>query len=269
MKYRIGEIASLLNLSPQSLRKYETEGLIAPQKDASSAYRYYSGWDLILLSACRQYRALDFSLNETNQMLMCSNPESVTDFLRHQEAALERLIEEYTRKKDTVVAWRKQVEQHFALAERFNVEENEDTYCLIYQKGDQLLQDTELRILLTEWYGYIPYVYCAIQLPIASYPHDLQDFSVGMCVAAQALPFLGITDTAPLRHYPRRRCLHTAMVLDQEAFQSGEPYHRLSRYAAEHGLQLDERGQFVCRLNLICKGDTGLRFFVDCYAPLA
>lgn len=96
MRYRIGEIANLLNLSPQSLRKYESEGLICPQKDENSAYRSYSGWDLILLSACRQYRSLDFSLNETNLMLMCDSPEDVTRHLRHHEEVLTGLIAEYT-----------------------------------------------------------------------------------------------------------------------------------------------------------------------------
>lgn len=269
MQYRIGEIASLLNLSAQSLRKYEDEGIITPQKSAGSAYRYYSGWDLILLSACRQYRALDFSLGEISQLLNCGEPDAVPALLRQQEDVLAQLIEAYTLKKQAISAWRKQVEHHRELEGQFRVEENEETYCLAYQQGDQLLKDAGLHAQLAEWYGYIPYVYCAMQLPMAAYPERVTDYTVSLCMAAEALQFLHIGDMAHLTHIPKRRCLHTAMVLDSDGFQNGEPYRQVIEYAQAHGVTLRHDETFFCRLNLICKGEKGLRFLVDCLAPLA
>ena len=53
MAYKIGEVAALLGLTPEAIRHYERFGIIEPHKDGQSAYRYFDGWDLILLSAWR------------------------------------------------------------------------------------------------------------------------------------------------------------------------------------------------------------------------
>ena len=69
MAYKIGEVAALLGLTPEAIRHYERFGIIEPHKDGQSAYRYFDGWDLILLSACRQYRSLGFSLEDSLHLM--------------------------------------------------------------------------------------------------------------------------------------------------------------------------------------------------------
>lgn len=41
MRYKIGDLARLFNLSTESIRHYERQGLIHPQKAEGSSYRYY------------------------------------------------------------------------------------------------------------------------------------------------------------------------------------------------------------------------------------
>ena len=86
MRYKIGDLARLFNLSTESIRHYERQGLIHPQKAEGSSYRYYQAWDMAVLSACRQYRALGFTLEESAEMLGQHNPGAVLDELRRIEA---------------------------------------------------------------------------------------------------------------------------------------------------------------------------------------
>ncbi|MBS5574397.1 MAG: MerR family transcriptional regulator [Clostridiales bacterium] len=88
MRYKIGDLARLFNLSTESIRHYERQGLIHPQKAEGSSYRYYQAWDMAVLSACRQYRALGFTLEESAEMLGQRNPTAVLDELRGREEAI-------------------------------------------------------------------------------------------------------------------------------------------------------------------------------------
>ena len=42
MRYKIGDLAYLFNLSAESIRHYERQGIVHPQKVDGSTYRYYS-----------------------------------------------------------------------------------------------------------------------------------------------------------------------------------------------------------------------------------
>ena len=90
MRYKIGDLAKLFNLSTESIRHYERQGLIHPQKAEGSSYRYYQAWDMAVLSACRQYRALGFTLEESADMLGQRKPTAVLDELRGREVAIEQ-----------------------------------------------------------------------------------------------------------------------------------------------------------------------------------
>ena len=41
MKYKIGELAKLLNISTNTVRRYENQGYIHAVRNADSGYRYY------------------------------------------------------------------------------------------------------------------------------------------------------------------------------------------------------------------------------------
>lgn len=76
MRYKIGDLAYPFNLSAESIRHYERQGIVHPQKVDGSTYRYYSAWDLAVLSACRQYRSLGFSLEDSARMMQEQQPGS-------------------------------------------------------------------------------------------------------------------------------------------------------------------------------------------------
>ncbi|MDR1573273.1 MAG: MerR family transcriptional regulator, partial [Clostridiales Family XIII bacterium] len=68
-KYKIGAVTKLLNLSEDTLRYYESRGVVAPQKDEESGYRYYDAWDLNFLLDGIWYRSFDFPLKDVVKMI--------------------------------------------------------------------------------------------------------------------------------------------------------------------------------------------------------
>lgn len=69
-KLTIGQIAKLLNISPDTLKHYEKKELIIPKYiDPNNSYRYYSPEQLYTLLLIQDLRRLDFSISEIRAYL--------------------------------------------------------------------------------------------------------------------------------------------------------------------------------------------------------
>lgn len=89
-RYRIGEVASLLGITPQAVRYYEEEGIINPERNPLSGYRYYSAWDINMLMRIRTYRQQGFSMEEIRDVMREFNPGLTVSYLGEKAQALLR-----------------------------------------------------------------------------------------------------------------------------------------------------------------------------------
>ena len=76
-KYKIGDISKMLNIPVQTIRFYEEHGIVQPQKDPETGYRYYDSWDLNNLMDCLHLRGLDFSLSQTEKMINSEDLDTI------------------------------------------------------------------------------------------------------------------------------------------------------------------------------------------------
>ena len=90
MRYTISEMASLLGVTTHTLRYYEKMGLIHPEVNEDTGYRYYTVTDTRRFNLCRELRAAGFTLEECKDFL--DEPSTaVTDaMLDRQIRQLER-----------------------------------------------------------------------------------------------------------------------------------------------------------------------------------
>ena len=66
---RIGALAALTDTTAETLRYYETEGLIPAPRRSASGYRLYSAQDIRRVSFIRRARGMGFSVKETAELL--------------------------------------------------------------------------------------------------------------------------------------------------------------------------------------------------------
>lgn len=109
---KIGEFAKICNVSTQTLRYYDAEGLLKPDiTDPSSGYRYYSLEAVDKIKEILYYKNLDFSLDEIKAVqsataeelktLLQQKKKTLSDSIeknRQQLAAIEKLLEGDTTK---------------------------------------------------------------------------------------------------------------------------------------------------------------------------
>ncbi len=67
--HKIGDLAEALNLSSDTLRYYEKQGLLSAAKRSSNGYRFYSEAEVGRLEFILSAKKVGFTLNEIKQLL--------------------------------------------------------------------------------------------------------------------------------------------------------------------------------------------------------
>ena len=118
--YRIGETASLMGITTQTLRFYDKIGLVKPIKiDPRTGYRYYA------------LHSLGMPLDDIKEVMLSKKVERLLPFLDQQKKVLEE-EEKKIRHQIEMVDWYK---DYFTYMER-----NEDAPCVMHLKERYYLQ---------------------------------------------------------------------------------------------------------------------------------
>ena len=90
MRYTISEMASLLGVTTHTLRYYEKMGLIRPEVNEETGYRYYTVTDTRRFNLCRELRAAELSLEECRELIGSPSVEQSDKMFARQAARLRR-----------------------------------------------------------------------------------------------------------------------------------------------------------------------------------
>lgn len=93
--YKIGEIASLYGIGPDSLRYYEEIGILKPKRD-DNGYRMYNIGDIRTLNILRELRSIGFSMGEIKEHLADFNLQKTLDLFQAEIEAIDKKTAELT-----------------------------------------------------------------------------------------------------------------------------------------------------------------------------
>ncbi len=93
--FKIGELAALYGIGPDTVRYYEEQGLIQPRR-GENGYRLYSIQDIWRMNVIRDLRALGFPVERIRTYLEEHSVESTLGLLAEELAAIEEKLEELT-----------------------------------------------------------------------------------------------------------------------------------------------------------------------------
>lgn len=163
-KYKIGDISKLLGIPVQTLRYYEEQGIVSPHKDDMTGYRYYDAWDLNNLLDAVYYRALDFSVKQTQEILNFDNLYEIQTKYENQEKILLQKIQDYKRMLE-IISKQKMKMTHFKNhINKFDISRCPELLfsryrlknCFQSKEGDTNIQN--LKLEMQEWMDEIPSV---------------------------------------------------------------------------------------------------------------
>lgn len=84
MHYRINEVASMLGISPQTLRFYEQYGVMLHERVGDGNYRQYGDDSIDALMTLRKYRNCGFTVAQTAKIVMEQNTMKTAEALEEQ-----------------------------------------------------------------------------------------------------------------------------------------------------------------------------------------
>ncbi|HCX65580.1 MAG TPA: MerR family transcriptional regulator, partial [Eubacteriaceae bacterium] len=73
MKYKTGDVEKILGISVETLRFFESIGLVKPERNEKNNYRYYEAVELNKMVAYKFFRGFEFSLEESIELVEGSN----------------------------------------------------------------------------------------------------------------------------------------------------------------------------------------------------
>ncbi|WP_028110071.1 MULTISPECIES: Zn(2+)-responsive transcriptional regulator [Ferrimonas] len=106
--YRIGELATACEVTADTLRFYEKNGLFSPSSRSDKGYRLYTEEDARHLKFILRAKAMGFSLTEIRELLNIEASRSdwacadVKGMVEAKAAELQRKIDEMTRLRDSL-----------------------------------------------------------------------------------------------------------------------------------------------------------------------
>lgn len=116
-KCLIGQVAKLFNISSDTLRYYEKEGMLTPKKDVNG-YRYYGMDDIIRIIDIMFYRGLDIPIKDITNITTAMDIESIITVMIENEKImaekiknLQKLQEKLTRATQRFIAAHQQLGQ--------------------------------------------------------------------------------------------------------------------------------------------------------------
>lgn len=85
MKYTVKQLAKLSGVTGRTLRYYDEIGLLKPaSKGEDNQYRYYGEAELLLLQQIMFFRALGFSLSQTQAIMQSDNFDKIEALSQHK-----------------------------------------------------------------------------------------------------------------------------------------------------------------------------------------
>ena len=214
--YKIGSISSVFGVSNDTIRYYESRGILTPKRDEESGYRYYDSWDINYLLDCLRYRSYDLPVSDIEQMLKSDDVEDVLERLRKHEAALveqinaqRNILKQVSRLKSSLSDIRSRLGQ-------FSIVQSPE---MIWQSQREGIRDEEGRLAngkgaaaVREWVGHMLYLRHTFIMPELSSRNDFGEYSWGFSLSPEKLAELGMKMPETALFLPSYQSIYTVFA---------------------------------------------------------
>lgn len=238
MRYKIGDVARILGISPDLIRYYEEKGVVSPEKDPYNNYRYYNTWDINFLIDCLWFKNFGFGIEQVAHIVshntyddlltsLSRRGDEILENIRYQELLLRR-IRKYTESlsslKDTIgVCDIRRSAEFVRYLNRYN---------MIYDN------DTELQTLTRQWLKYMPFSRRYFEVPEDNVLGEGDDYAWGFSLSMPYVKDFGITIKPPIQFMSSRLCIHSAFTSTGKDKFSARHLDFLTEYAEKNGLTI-------------------------------
>lgn len=210
MKYKIGDVARILGVSPDLLRYYEKKGVVSPEKDSNNDYRYYDSWDINFLMDCLWFKNFGFSIEQIADIVHIPSVSELTGLMIKKEAELQETISRCQLLLKRSEEHRSKLAEIDRLLYRCEICDSPEFIRFINRIGDSYDVGSELQDLARQWLKVLPFNHRYFEmtpgLPLAENEGNCR---WGFSITRDYLDLLNVEIKAPIAVIPSKRSIHT------------------------------------------------------------
>ena len=248
MKYKIGDVAKILGISPDLLRYYQKKGVVTPSTGENNNYRYYDAWDINFLIDCLWFKNYGFGIEQTARLVsdstyqqvltdMENRCDEIRDSIRHQQLLLERS------------------EQYFAAMARTrtmlgqcDLVYSPEFYRYLNRYNYDYENISGLQDLSQQWLQYMPFVNRSFEIDRRDLENKTDNYAWGFSMGMDFAKKLNVPLEPPVTHLPSEPCVHAIFTSSGKKDFSPKHMKFVMDYVREHDLTItgNARGNLIC-----------------------
>ena len=238
--YKIGDLAYLLGVSTEMVRKYERLGLLESQRECDGKDRLFGSGNIQRALLLKMYRRMGVPLQNVCSAFTGTDVEVTMQMLDSQIQENKQEIADARRRILMAEGMIRQIEVVKALLECMEICESPE--MIVLNEQDYLKND--VRDLFHT---------LSACMPIANFSHIMEDgrnlndtdMQRGLCISVLDAKELGVDDNSPyFMRIPSSLAIHTVIRIRREMRLNGMlpfGYEKYKLYAEAHGYQLSGR----------------------------
>lgn len=210
-KYKIGEVSRLLGISIDTLRYYETRGIVTPQKDSETNYRYYDAWDLNFLLDSKWHRSFGIPLADVEKMINEDGLEDFYDRYIHREEELIHTINAYQMKLRALVQQRQRVAKVGEEMGKFRMENSPELVYMRHRNNYEYDLSSNALPLFEKWINLFPFVNHTFEVPekCIKDKESAEGYCWGFSLSPDEAIRFGLSIRPPLEYIPAEKSIYT------------------------------------------------------------
>ena len=117
---KIGQVAKLLDMPVETIRFYEKNQILSPERKENSTYREFEVWEIFNLFECLGYRGYGFSVKDVKRIMKDASLQEIVEMMNRQikvicqkEDLLERQVRELNELRQLIMTARHNIGKHW------------------------------------------------------------------------------------------------------------------------------------------------------------
>lgn len=243
-RYRIGEVSKILNIPVETIRFFEQKGIIQPVKDEFTNYRYYDAHDIHKLLEYRKYRELEFSLNESVNIIKSANIQNFIEKLSRKQEEANQKARYYELKAIKLQHYQNVLKNMPLVVGEYPVVNRPEGYYFIQHsydaEGFHFKSSEELEGIFDEMMKYYTFVenIFRVQREWFDGPQETEEFQWGFTIKKKWADALGVSFASSLEYIPSVKSIYTILQAEEDNYFMPSQLKPVLRYMEKQGFRI-------------------------------
>jgi len=238
VRYKIGDVAKILGISPDIIRYYEEKGVVSPTKDPHNNYRYYDTWDINYLIDCLWYKNFGFGIEEIAGMVSECSYDSLVGRLEDKSEEILASIQRQEMLLQRIRMFSERLANTISYLGKCDLRQSHEFVRYLNRRNFAYEDYPGLADISRQWLKYMPFSRRYFEIPEDNLAGGRDDYAWGFSLGMQYVEDFGVEIKPPVEFMSSRLCVHSAFKITGENKFSARHIDYMIDYANENNLSV-------------------------------